>query len=244
MSLRSAQSSPATYARAAGVAYLVIIVAGILAEFVIRGNLIVRGDAGATAMNITGSPLLFRSSLVSEFVMLCCDVFVALALFVVFREVDRSLALLAAFFRLVHAAIVGVNLLNTYIPLLLLGDAAHLEVLGTAQRHALALTFLDAHAYGYAVGLVFFGVQCWVMARLILKAEFVPNVLGWLLLVAGAGYLVDSVGRTILMDYAAYENVFGAIVLAPALIGELAFCGWLLVRGGRVPGSAAGMQTA
>ena len=229
---------PGSYARLAGLGYLVIIVSGIYAEFVVRARLIVPDDAAATASNITAAEPLFRTALASEFVMLLCDVGVALALYVVFRSVSRNLALLAAFFRLVHAAIVGANLLNAYMPLLLLGSG--LSSLGIAQRQALALLYLEAHAYGYAVGLVFFGAYCLVLGYLVLRSRYVPRVLGVLLLLAAAGYLADSFARTLLSDYAAVESTFALLVFGPAFVAELSFALWLLVRGVRVPEERAG----
>lgn len=198
------------YARIAGVGYLVIIAAGIYAEFFVRSGLIVPGNATATAQNIVASETLFRSALASEFVMLLCDVLVAAALYMVFRGVNRGLALLAASLRLVHAAIVGANLLNTYIPLLLLSGGGGLSVFGADQLHALSLVFLQAHGYGYAIGLVFFGAQCLALGGLILQSRYVPRVLGYLLLLAAAGYLIDSFGRTLLADYASVESIFAS----------------------------------
>ena len=223
------------YLRAAGVGYLVIIVTGLFAEFFVRGNLIVPGDAGATAANILASQSLMRVGLAGELVMLVCDVMVALALYVIFEPVSRSLALLAAFFRVVHAAVVGVNLLNNWMPLALLTRPGFLSVFEPAQLHALALLFLDAHAYGYVIGLAFFGIHCLVLGYLALRSRFVPRVLGVLLLAASFGYLVDSLGRTLLADYDEVASIFGVIVLVPALVGELSFCVWLLVRGAKAP---------
>jgi Domain of unknown function (DUF4386) len=219
------------YARAAGVGYLVIIVTGIFAEFFVRSNLIVPGDATATAGNIVAAQSLYRVGLIGELLMLACDVMVALALYVVFEPVSRSLALLAAFFRLVHAAIVGGNLLNTWVPLVLLGDASFLTVFEPAQLHALALLFLDAHAYGYVIGLVFFGLHCLLLGYLVLRSRYVPRILGVLLLAASLGYLVDSVGRTLLPNYDDVASLFGIVVLVPAFVGELSFCLWLLLKG-------------
>lgn len=227
------------YARPAGLAYLVIIASGIFAEFFVRSNLIVWGDAATTAANITSSASLYRLGLASELVMLACDIFVALALYVVFRGVNQSVALLAAFFRLVHASIVGVNLLNTYIPLHLLGGADYLGAFAPAQLQAMVLVFLDAHSYGYAIGLVFFGLQCGVLAYLILRSGYVPKVLGVLLTFAAFGYLADSFGRTLLASYADYETVFSIVVFAPAFLGELSFALWLLIRGVDVAGVEA-----
>jgi hypothetical protein len=229
--IHGGEGSPRAYARAAGLGYLLIIVTGIYAEFFVRSSLIVPGDAAATASNIAAAEAFFRTALASEFVMLLADVGVALALYVVFRGVSRSLALLAAFFRLAHAAVVGANLLNTYIPLLLLGGAGGLAAFGADQRSALALMFLEAHGYGYAIGLVFFGAYCFVLGYLVLRSGYVPRVLGVLLMVAAAGYLVDSFGRTLLVDYAAYESIFALLVFAPAFIAELSFALWLVVKG-------------
>jgi hypothetical protein len=228
---RTFDTSPRVYARVAGLGYLIIIASGIFAEFFVRSGLIVPGSAAATAANILASEPLFRAGLASEFVMLSCDVLLALALYVIFREVSRSLALLAAFFRLVHAAIVGVNLLNTYVPLLLLGGADYLGAFGADQLQALALLFLDAHSYGYVIGLVFFAFHCLVLGVLVLRSRYVPRILGVLLLVAAAGYLIDSFSRTLLTNYADYETVLAIVVFVPAFIGELSFALWLLVKG-------------
>lgn len=232
-----------SYAKVAGLGYLLIIVSGIFGEFFVRSSLVIPGDPAATAINILGSEFLYRSGLASEFLMLSADVLVALALYVVFKGVSKSLALLAAFFRLAHASIVGINLLNAYVPLLLLGDAAYLTAFGDGQRQALALLLLEAHGYGYAIGLVFFGVYCWILGYLVLRSRYVPRVLGVLLLAAGSGYLIDSFGRTLLSDYADYQTVLGMVVLLPAFAAELSFSLWLVVKGldpTRIPRSPGG----
>ncbi len=219
------------YARVAGGAYLIIIAAGIYAEFFVRSSLIVPADAAATARNIGESGLLFRSAIASELVMLACDVLVAVALYIVFEGVGRNVSLLAAFFRLVHAAVVAGNLLNAYVPLLLLADAGHVPNVNADELHALVLVFLQAHAYGYVIGLVFFGFQCLLLGYLVFTSGLLPRILGVLLVCAGIGYLVDGFSRTLLADYAQYETAFALIVFTPAFIGELSFGFWLLVKG-------------
>jgi hypothetical protein len=215
-----------TWARVAGAGYLLIIVTGIYAEFVVRGGLVVPGDAAATAGAIRDAGLLYRSALVAEFAMLVADVVVGVALWVVFRAVSEGLALLAALLRVTHAAIVGVNLLNVYVPLLLLSGGGAPD--GAPET---ILLLLETHAYGYAIGLVFFGAYCGVLGTLILRSALVPRALGVLLWVAGAGYLTDSLARTLLVDYAAVENLLGLVVFVPAVVAELSFTLWLLVKG-------------
>ena len=240
--------SRATYARMAGLGYLVIIATGIYAEFFVRSSLIVPGDPTVTAENIAASELLFRTGLAAEFVMLTADVFLALALYVVFREVSRNLALLAGFFRLSHGSIVGLNLIFTYIPLLLVGRVGYEGAFTADQLDALTLLSLDAHGFGYTIGLVFFAIHCLVLGVLVLRSQDVPRVLGYLLMVAGAGYLVDSFGQTLLTDYSDYETLFTGVVFVPAFIGELSFALWLVVKGGSLrsayPASEVGSESA
>jgi len=231
--------SAKTWARMAGLGYLVIIVCGIYAEFFVRQGLIVSGDAVATAANITASEPLFRSAMAADLVMLLADVAVALALFVVFKPVSEALALGAAFFRLTHAAVVGVNLLALYVPLLLLGEAEYLLALDAAPRDALVLLLLQVHAYGYAVGLAFFGVYCALLGILVIRSGYVPRVLGVLLMVAAAGYLFDTLARTLMTSYAEHEAVLGMVVLLPAFVAELSFSLWLVTKGVDVPTSSS-----
>jgi hypothetical protein len=51
MTDRAVVTSPQTYARVAGLLYLIVIVVGIFAEVFVRGQLVVANDAAATAHN-------------------------------------------------------------------------------------------------------------------------------------------------------------------------------------------------
>lgn len=231
MPYRTAERSPLVYARGAGLGYLLIIVTGIFAEFFVRSGLIVPGDAATTASNIVASEALFRAGIASEFIMLTCDVLVAWALYVVFRGVSRNLALLAAFFRLAHAAVVAASLLNTYVPLLLLSNATYLGAFDGEQLSALVLLFLDAHSYGYVIGLVFFAAHCLILGYLVIRSRYVPRILGILLMVAALGYLIDGFGWTLFPGYAEYESLLTPILFGPAFLAEVSFCLWLLAKG-------------
>lgn len=217
--------------RMAGIGYLVIIATGIFAEFFVRASLIVPGDAGATAANIGGAQTLFRLGIAAEFIMLASDVALAMLLYVLFRGAGQGWAMLAAFFRLTHASVVGVNLLSMFLPLLLLGGAPYLAAFAPEQLHALVLLSLETQSLGYLIGLTFFGFHCLVMGYLVYRSGYVPKVLGVMLVVAGVGYLVDSFGRTLLVDYDAYASLFQMAVFLPAFLGELSFALWLLVKG-------------
>jgi hypothetical protein len=222
--------------KVAGFGYLIIIVAGIFAELFVRSKLIVAGDAATTAHNIVNSEWLFRVSIVSDLIMLVCDVLVALALYVLLVPVNKSLALLATFFRLVHSAVYGITLLNLAFVVMLLSGADYLTVFAPDQLHALVLLFLNAHSYGYLIGLVFFGFHCFVLGYLVYKSGYFPRILGVLLVLASFGYLIDSFSNFLLPNYADYETIFLLIVAVPAIVGELSFCLWLSFKGVNMQG--------
>ena len=141
--------------RIAGFLYLAIIIAGIFAEFIVRSSLILPGDATATANNIMSSEGLFRVGIASDLIMIMCDVALAMVFYVLFKPVSHALALLAAFFRLAQATVLGINLLNLFMVLRLLGGADYMTVFGADQLHALMMPFLDAHSTGYAMAWYF-----------------------------------------------------------------------------------------
>jgi Domain of unknown function (DUF4386) len=215
-------------ARTAGLLYLTIIVCGLFAEVGVRSRLVEHGDPTATARNILESPMLFRFGVAADIVMLVCDVALAVVLFRLLAPISRTLSMVAAAFRLTQSAVLGLNVLSMFQALRILGDADYLDPLGRGPVEALALLSLDAHRYGYILGLTFFGVATMVIGYMARRSHQMPGALGLLLLLAGAGYVVDTFSFFMISGY---DGSASPIVLAPALIAEIWLGGWLLLRG-------------
>jgi uncharacterized protein DUF4386 len=220
--------SPQTYARAGGVAYLVIIVAGLIGEMFIRNKLIVSGDAAATASNIMASPQLWRIGIAGDLVMHLCDIIVILALYLLLRPVHKYLALLAMLFNLIQTAVLVANKLNLLMPLFLSGDANYLKAFSTQQLQVLAYISVKAHGYGFGIGLIFFGVVCIINGYLIFKSGYFPKLIGVMMQVAGVCYLLNSFALIVAPAFA--DRLF-PLVLIPSFIGELSLCLWLIKKG-------------
>jgi hypothetical protein len=217
-----------TNARAAGVLYLIIIISGLFSELFVRSGIIVPGDANATAGNIAANSFLFRIGFISDLIMVMSDVGVALLLYFVLKPVNKGLSMLAAFFRLAQATVLGINLLNFYLPLLLLGDANYLSSFTNEQLNSLSLLFLNAHSYGYLISGVFFGISCVVLGHLIFKAGYFPKWLGILVVAAGISYLIDCVVNFLFPELASTSEI---LVMTVAVISELSLCLFLLIKG-------------
>jgi hypothetical protein len=220
-------------ARIAGVTYLVVFVAGMIAEFVARAPNIVAADAAATAANIAANAHGFRIGIAADLIMVIADVGLALLFYELLKPVHKPLAMLAAFFRLAQAASIGMNLLNLFFALELTSGAAYLGPLGPAQLDALTLLFARAHGTGYTLALLFFGVSILIVGYLTIKADYLPSILGVAIIVAAAGYLIDIFAQTLLLTYDTHADFFGNVVLVPAFIAELAMTLYLIVRGTR-----------
>jgi hypothetical protein len=227
MTNRIADISLGKAAIVAGFGLLIMTIFYVFADFFVFQNLIVQGDATTTANNIMANEMQFRTGIFSFIIVILCDVVVAWALYVFLKPVNKSLSLLAAWFRLVYAIIFGIALVNYFSVLQLLSGADYLKVFETDQLHTKVMLSLNAFNDGWAIGLVFFGLHLALLGYLVFKSDYIPRILGVLLIVAGLGYLIDNFGKFL------FPNFDAAISLVTGW-GELLFMFWLLFKGVKV----------
>lgn len=225
---RIGEMSPRFKARIAGVLYLIAGIAGGFAEVLVRGKIVVRGDAAATAANILAHESLYRLGGAADLIGLACDTAVALMFYQLFKPVNGSLSLLAAFFRLVFVAIMAAITLAHFAPLVFLGGSHDLSVFTAAQLQAQTFVSLRLHALGYNISLVFFGVTCLLLGYLIFRSTFLPRIVGAFIAIAGVGYLINSFVNFLAPAYGTYTFQY---VLVPCGIGEFVLIVWLVVAG-------------
>lgn len=215
-------------ARFAGVLYLVITAAAILAHIYVPSIIVVPGDAAATANNINEFATLFRLGTVGgELVVLLSEVVLAVVLFVLLKPVNKTLSLVAAVSRLVMTTVHGINMINYFFAMMLVSGTGYLSVFSTEQAQGLAMLFLEAHSYGFTIGIAFLTIHVFVLGYLIYKSGYFPKVLGVLFIAAGAGYLFDSFALLLSPNYETTPGIVAAIIA----IAEIAFPVWLLIKG-------------
>jgi len=229
MANRTTEISPQVYARIGGLAYLIIIVAGAMGEIFIRSKLIVADNAVATTQNITASPLLWRIGIFGDLVMHVFDLVLGVVYYTLFKQVNRSLALLSLLFGMIQTAVLVANKLNLMMPLFLQSDAHYLKAFDPQQLQALSYLSIQTHEYGFGFGLIFFGFACLIDGYLIFISKFLPRVLGILIFLAGICYLTNSF---LLIFSLKLEGALFPVLLGPlAFLGEFSMCLWLLVKG-------------
>jgi hypothetical protein len=155
MTISPIDDSQRTAARVAGFAYLVTFATVVYVNFGIHDRLMVAGNAAETARNILAHERLFRIGIAGDLVY-CAGVVVLLtALYVILKPVNRGLALLAAFWRLVWVLIWLVMTLNLFAALRLLRGADYLRAFEAERLQALARLYLGTRFDYYYVGLLF-----------------------------------------------------------------------------------------
>src|SRR5438105_3780199 len=185
------ETSSRLKARAAGALWLACIATSVF-SFVAAFPLIVANDAVATATNILANESLFRLGFVADLMSGAFYLGVSVLLYYLLKPVSRILSALAAFFGLTGIAIGGVAWISHLAALVLLRGDQYLSAFTTGQLQVLALFALKLQMYVFSIGMVFFGVQCFVVGYLITRSTFLPRILGVLLALGGTSYVISS----------------------------------------------------
>jgi hypothetical protein len=224
MTERIAESSPRLKARIAGVFYLLTILTRMVVEISVRNRLVVSDDAAATATNILAHEPLWRWGFAGDILAFASYIALTALLYELFKSVNRSLSLVAAFFGLVASVVQAISSLFHLAPLFLLGGAPYLRVFTVEQLQALALVFLRLRAAAYHnIGLVFFGLYLLLVGILILRSTFLPRILGVLMVLAGLSYVL-FLSPPLVRSLQPYILVFPGV-------GQISLCLWLLAMG-------------
>ena len=215
-------------ARAIGLLYVVIAVLAAFAEVYVRGGMIVLGNASKTATNILANLPLYRAAGAADVIVLTCDVAVAILFYAVLKNVDRTIAQIAAAFRLCLVAINGAAILTHLAPVMLLSQDGTMSPFRPDQLQSLALLSLRLHSSAFSIAIVFFGIHCVLIGHLIYRSGFLPRIFGVLWILAGALYVIHS-----MLALLAIHLPGGAadIVLLVAGLSELSLAPWLLAVG-------------
>src|SRR5580704_675744 len=137
--------------RIAGFLYL-LLGFSVFRPVYIAGRLIVRDDPAATARNIASHELLFRVGIVTDLLAGISCIVVALALYRVFKGVDRNLSAFMVVLGGLMPCVIGFfNVLNDIAALLLARGEPFLSLFGEPQQAALATLFLRVHDHGYLI---------------------------------------------------------------------------------------------
>lgn len=221
------RTSLAKAALLAGLGLLIMVIAAPFAELYALPKLVIPGNAMVTMQNIIQNKALFTFAIFAYLISFICDLLVAWALYILLKPVHKNLSLLTALFRLVYTVLALVALLNLVTVLRSLNTVDSIQISQPDQLSLQVMLSINTFRSNWHFGLIFFGIHLGLLGYVVIRSKYIPAILGVLLILAGAGYMLTSLKPflfpTINLDFAEYT-----------FYGELIFMLWLLIRGSRI----------
>jgi Domain of unknown function (DUF4386) len=216
-------------ARLAGLLYLIWIITGLYALFYIPSQTFVSGDAVATANKILANEFIFRTGIVNDLISSAIWVFMVLVLYRLFKQVnERQAKLLVALVIVQIPVVFFMEAFNITSLMILKGEI--LQTFELSQRQDLAMLFLKINEYETLTLAMFWGLWVFPLAILVYRSRFLPRFLGVWLFIDGSALLALSFTGLLLPQY---KDMVSKIAF-PAMLGEVAFMLWLLIKGAKV----------
>src|SRR5205807_9148197 len=211
-------NSPKRLARIAVVLYLLVGIFGGFAEGFVEPRMYVAGDAAATAGNVVANSGLVRLGVFADLFNATVWVFLGLALYLLLKHVNKSVARAMVVLVAIGASITCLNAVFEFEGLRAATGAVNLAAFGTAGSHALVLLLLDTQHYGIFIAQIFFGLWLVPLGYLAYKSGLFPKALGVLLIVGVACYLLDLLAQFLIPDFG---QTIHAFVVIPSAIAEI-----------------------
>lgn len=213
-------------ARLAGLSYLGLAITGALGFLLIRQQLFVPSDAAATLANLVTLEGMARAGVALELGIVLTQAAAALLFFKLFRSVDSFAAGAVAVFGLLNAVAI---LCSSAMLGAALAVAAGPVASGAGASAAIPHLLYVISDNFWSVGNQFFGLWLVPMGWLVLRSNWMPRPLGWLLIAGGAAYMLSG----FLTYLAPSATLIIEALVIPATVGELWMIGYLLIKGVR-----------
>ena len=224
MDRNDAHASSSTYARLAGLTYLVVIVLPLVGLALVQPHLATDGDAVEVARRLAAQQPLFRAGLALDLAMFTGVLVLAAAHHVLLARVDRSLSLIALVLRSAEGILGIVTLLAGAAVAAILSDGASVEA-----SAPLVAALLRARAAGMDFVLVLLCLGAIPFCWLFFVSRAVPRLLSGFGIACYALILAGSITNILTPAYAEWT----ILAFAPGTLFELSIGLWLLVRGVR-----------
>lgn len=198
-----------TFSLIAGTSYLIIFFCAMYANFFVLEAMIAN-----PLETIAEKGAHVRFGILAFLIAAVFDVIVGWALYEMYKE--HVFSRVSTYFRIIHAAIMGIALFAL---------VATLSATSAAEVLAHVADFNNM----WLIGLFFFGVHLLFLARIVKHIKIIP----YFLLAAGVMYMIDTGAHFLLPNYDSYADIFLTMVAVPSILGEMAFSLWLLFKGGK-----------
>jgi len=212
-------------ARIAGALYFSLVIFGPVSLIYVPNKVIVRGNAAATAQSVLAHITLFRVGIAFELLGTVAFMFVAFALYRLFRSVNRDHAALMVIFAMMSVPISFVGAAFNYGALKVFQGGDFMSVLPRVQLDVLGMLLMRLRGHTILVNQMFWGLWLLPLGFLIIRSRFLPRLLGLWVLLGGLGWIAECLTPLLAPDFSTAVNRVTSITS----LGELALILWLLI---------------
>jgi hypothetical protein len=221
--------------RCVGLLYLAFSIPGFFALLYVPKHLIVDGNVTATASNIASHETLFSAGIACNLLAEVLFLWVAVALYDLFKSVNRRQALVMVGLVAVSVPIAMLNELNSFAALFLVRGTDNLFLFDQPHRDVLVTFFLNLHGKGFLIDGIFWGLWLFPLGLLVYRSGFIPRFVGILLMLNCMTYVLGTFASILTPHHTHLIHQW----LKPFSFGELIFMLWILIIGATPKPAAA-----
>ncbi len=218
-------------ARATGLWYLGLALAGLVGFLLIRPRIFVDGDPAATLTNLIERAGLARAGLMFELAIVVTQALAAVWFYKLFRPANSTAAWALAVFGMANAIVILMSAGFLATALTVSNDFG-LAPGGDAAATVQLMYQLSSNSWG--VGSLFFGLWLIPMGYIARSSGLMPQLLGRILVFGGVFYVLSA-----FLEYGVTDAPVWLVeaLVIPATVGEFWMIGYLLLKGIRAPRS-------
>ncbi|MTK64409.1 MAG: DUF4386 domain-containing protein [Methanobacterium sp.] len=220
-------------ARITGAIYLFVIVTMVFSLIYVPGQIHLVGDAKAIAQAIVAQESLYRAGILSWVIGEAAFLVLPFAFFRLFHSVQREAAVAMVAFACASVPLGLVAAAHRWDALSFAGDHPPGLSLSGENQQAMMMHALTSYHSVLLVSELFWGLWLLPLGYLVIKCGVLPKIIGLLLMLGCAGYIIELVGTVLFANYDAMP--LARFVTLPAAVGEFGICFWLLAMGVRRP---------
>ncbi len=198
--------------------YPIWALVGMFSLMYVPSQLVVPGDAAATAAQITSRELLFRTGILGSLATQVLFLFAVWYLYQFFEGAGKG------------PAKVMVMLACVSVPIAMLNELAKFAALGQVSDPEQMLFFLSLNAHGITIASIFWGLWLFPLGYLIYHSGYFPKLIGVAVWIGGVGYTLGSLTDILFPDQKILLSVSEMMTF-----GEIVWLLWLTIRGAKWP---------
>ncbi|GGA04075.1 DUF4386 domain-containing protein [Dyella caseinilytica] len=213
------------YARVAGILLVVSLVAGGFGESYVPDKLMAANDPVEVARTMAASVGLFRASFAVYLIEAMCDVTLTAIFYILLRPVSRPLSLIVVCFGILSTATFAAGEIFYFSAALPVIDSDVAKALTPDARTAFIYLCLTVYGYVFSIFAAFYGIAVMLRGYLIFRSGYLPRVLGALIMLGGASFIVKNFTAVLM------PQCDSALMVLPMLIAMASMAFWFIAKG-------------